>query len=246
MNLFPTESTPVNRVGIQHFNDVRLFNAFRRTNLDSFEAARLTALCESQEHIISKIQQSISIDNKRDMYDALKSGRFGNRQVILPISETLEWFQDPSTSRYPLYAIRYMIPNHKEWMAYDIVPEMVWPTICDWEAEGAKGELMNVTPMMPDDLIVVQGEAMRSAQHGWSFTLSYEKRPMRMSLGNSALHAGPIYLSVLRGLMTPSSYDDFETLFETYPDSVVEFSVYSRNVGTLPYRNTIIWEVRNY
>jgi len=46
--------------------------------------------------------------------------------------------------------------------------------------------------------------------------------------------------------MDPSSRDDLEQLFDLYPDATVEFTCYQMDLGTIPRRNTIFWEVRNY
>ena len=35
-------------------------------------------------------------------------------------------------------------------------------------------------------------------------------------------------------------------LDDIFPDSIIEFSAYNTQVGNIPNRNTIFWEVRNY
>jgi len=44
----------------------------------------------------------------------------------------------------------------------------------------------------------------------------------------------------------PSSADWLKELLILFPGAVIEFTVFDRDVGTIPHRNTIIWEVRNY
>ncbi len=55
---------------------------------------------------------------------------------------------------------------------------------------------------------------------------------------------------LLRGLMTPASYEDFLELEKEFiipfPHHTIEFSIYEPNVGLFPHRNTMFWEVRNY
>ncbi len=46
--------------------------------------------------------------------------------------------------------------------------------------------------------------------------------------------------------LDPSSRDDLEALLELYPDATVELTSYDVDVGVLPYRNTIVGEVRHY
>lgn len=51
---------------------------------------------------------------------------------------------------------------------------------------------------------------------------------------------------LLERYMDPSSREDLDALFELYPDAAIEFTCYSCAVGSLPGRNTLFWEVRNY
>lgn len=53
-------------------------------------------------------------------------------------------------------------------------------------------------------------------------------------------------LTLIREFMDPSSQDDVWDLLDMYPDHTIEFACFPGNVGVLPHRNTIIWEVRNY
>ncbi len=66
-----------------------------------------------------------------------------------------------------------------------------------------------------------------------------QRKPWRILEGNDARVA-------LQAHMSPSSFADLEALFDRYPTSVVEFGIYSCNIGNIPGRNTIIWEVRDY
>lgn len=216
--------------------------------LSWMEAARTMYLIRRQNGIIAAAEHGRShrIDTKRDMYALLESGALGNTAITCSLKEAEGWFTGEVEPDYPLYAIRYKRPDCRQWQCYDIPAENVWPTICDYLSEGAKSDLINVTPMMPDDKIVVQGEVARSATHGWSFRVSRMRRPMRIALGSLDEHHGAGYWTVLKTVMDPSSYDDLQSLFDLYPDATVEFSVYSCHLGNIPHRNTIIWEVRNY
>jgi hypothetical protein len=55
---------------------------------------------------------------------------------------------------------------------------------------------------------------------------------------------------LLSHLLSSESYEDLcgpEGLVELYPDHVIEFSILSRCLGTVPGRNAVVWEVRyNY
>ena len=51
---------------------------------------------------------------------------------------------------------------------------------------------------------------------------------------------------ILQRNLSPSSLSDMESLLQTFPNDVIEFSSYSIPVGNIQGRNTVIWEVRNY
>lgn len=211
---------------------------------------------EIAEHAIEQYEagRSSEIRDKQTMYDLLTRGMFGNRQEIYPIEDSEDWMCLCSRNLpmrgapHPLWALRYKEPGHRQWSCYDLPPESVWPTYCDYVAEGADPNKFNLTPMMPDHLIVVQGEVQRNAQFGWCFRVSKEKRPMNVALGNFQVehHFGPGYWLYLKQIMTDQDYEDINELLESFPNAVIEFSVYNRVVGDCPNRKTIIWEVRNY
>lgn len=46
--------------------------------------------------------------------------------------------------------------------------------------------------------------------------------------------------------LNPNSYDDMSVLCDRLPGHVVELSALDRFYGTVPHRNAIVWEVRNY
>jgi hypothetical protein len=51
---------------------------------------------------------------------------------------------------------------------------------------------------------------------------------------------------LLKRAVNANSWDDFQVLIEQYPDHVIAFSCYDCCLGTVPLRNTIIWECRAY
>ena len=210
-------------------------------------------------HRYNLARVTADVNTKAGMYEGLLKGLFGNRQVIFDVEESQYWLgscdrttdhefeTERKKSPYPLWALRYKEPGYRQWSCYDLLPENVWWTYKDWCAEGADPTKFNLTPMMPDDKIVVQGEIARSDQFGWIFRVSHMKRPMNISLGTDQHHhTGPGYWLYLKQVMDDASYQELQILFERYPNATVEFSTYSINVGDCPGRNTLIWEVRNY
>lgn len=99
---------------------------------------------------------------------------------------------------------------------------------------------------LPDDKLLIQGEAMRG-ERGLELTYSIIRKPMKLALAEETRWAnGVVAKALLDHYLWPPSRDDFEALWDLYPDSVIEFGAYSIAVGDQPHRNTLIWEVRNY
>jgi len=99
---------------------------------------------------------------------------------------------------------------------------------------------------LPDNYLTIQGEVMRTEKH---FYVIYStiKKPMKIALAEKESYLeGRNALSLMKRTFDPATYDDINELFDLFPESIIEFSSYSINVGELPHRNTIIWEVRNY
>lgn len=96
-------------------------------------------------------------------------------------------------------------------------------------------------------LQTLQGEVCRTYR-GWEAMFGFTTLPMREAMaGNWMEHyQGAAVRAILRRFLDPSSLDDLDALFDLYPDAVVELSSFSKDVGCIPRRNTIIWEVRDY
>jgi len=93
----------------------------------------------------------------------------------------------------------------------------------------------------------VQGEVCRSERH-LDLTLTTGKLPMHEALltDYTAILHGLHAESALQRWMDVNSYEWVQYLFDAYPDHVIEFSCFDRYWGTVPRRNTVIWEVRSY
>lgn len=183
----------------------------------------------------------MEIRTKLDMYARLLSGAFGPYQRTYSIDAALSWtigYMPDET----LFAVRYKLPD-SPFMRYDIPAREVFDVVCDFIEAGAKEEHINITPMMPDERIILQGEIRRS-HFGYDLRISFEKRPMRIALQNAVHLYSPVALLSIKHHFTPSSYDNLQALLEAYPDSVVEFSLYTHHVER--GKNMMIWEVRNY
>lgn len=100
----------------------------------------------------------------------------------------------------------------------------------------------------PNHLGTLQGEVCRTYR-GWEGLIGLSNGlPMRpaMAAGLLVPRSGVVVKALLDSYMDPSSRDDLDAILDLYPDATVEFTCFSVDVGVIPNRNTIFWEVRNY
>jgi hypothetical protein len=179
------------------------------------------------------------VDSKKDSYSLLHSGRLGNRLRMW------DSFDEILKSGYSgTVSIRYKSTGGG-FVAYNVPLEDIPKVQQEWKDKGAKEELMTYNESAPDHLMLIQGELMRNDNHIYLFHSS-EKSKMSIALANGKHADGMDALNLLKRHLNTASYDDIMQLLEMYPDSVIEFSAYSKCLGNLPGRNAVIWEVRNY
>lgn len=83
-------------------------------------------------------------------------------------------------------------------------------------------------------------------QHYCSLYFATVDDYMRAALAREGRHEqGIIAWLRLRDLLDAPSWENLQAIWDTYPTSVVEFTVYDRGVGLLGH-NTVFWEVRDY
>lgn len=118
-------------------------------------------------------------------------------------------------------------------------------TMNEWISKGTAIESIYFNESAPDEELVTQGEIMVTTDH-YDYLYCNEPLKMREAMSKAKVMRGIAVVSYLKEVMMPNSWDDINELFEIYPDSVIEFSVYQRTLGIYPNRNSIFWEVRNY
>lgn len=172
------------------------------------------------------------VKSKAENYALLKAGAFGNTN---PSWETLEEFLLADWRGE--VAIRSKKPGGV--FRAHLQPGEVAGFLCHYP-EG-----YNISPMLPDRHRTFQGEIGRTPE--WCLLYSLEKCHSREAFRRSGrwVH-GLTAISLVKHFFNENSYDDFLLLVEQYPDSVIEFSALSICYGTVPHRNVVIWEVRNY
>lgn len=119
-------------------------------------------------------------------------------------------------------------------------------TATQWMKEGRK---FIMDDGVPSEHSVMQGEVCRTIRGLESFlAISHGLPPMRQSIAQG-LHRPYGYVAtkvILDQYMDPSSRDDLEMLLELYPDATIELACFDVEVGNIPHRRVIFWEVRDY
>lgn len=181
------------------------------------------------------------IENKIEMYKLYSRGLFGNRlRTWQTPQECIE--DNPGC----LLGMRYAgtttnWPVKIDFRVRDL-PALVTTVV----SQGFDYNMLRVSERSDDTLCLVNGEIYRSDRH---FDLHYstEKTWMRPALKTSPLYAkGYKAKAVMEHFLDPTSWDDIQDLMDIYPNHVVEFTAFSRNVGICPHRNTVVWEVRKH
>jgi len=176
--------------------------------------------------------------SKRDSYDLLMRGLLGN---------TLRFWSSFDEVRDSAYrgsvSMRYV--GGSRFCAYDVPFSRISRVQKKWIAAGARKELIHFNESAPDDHLLIQGELMRGSL-GLHLFYSSEKKKMREALKDGKHAKGLTAKLFLEHFLIPPSYDDMNLLLDSFPDHVVEFSTYSFCLGSMPRRNTVIWEVRAY
>ena len=101
---------------------------------------------------------------------------------------------------------------------------------------------------VPNDRCQLLGEVTKTIQ-GWEGHLAIgPKIPMRPAMKHGLMknYRGLTVKLLLDQFMDECSREDLDELMRLYPGHTVEFGCYDVNVGMLPNRNTVFWEVRLY
>lgn len=123
--------------------------------------------------------------------------------------------------------------------------QRVFETAQQWQREGRK---FIMDDGAPDWCRRLQGEICRTYRGLEGYLDTVSQLPMRpaMAAGHMRHCTASVVIALLDRFMDPNSRDDLEALLELYPDATIEFSTFGIDVGVIPNRNTIFWEVRDY
>lgn len=166
---------------------------------------------------------------------------FGN---AAPTWDTLEEFLQSKHTGCELVHIRNRVAGAQTW--YNIPANEVTATVERLWLAGWKINQFYYSLMAPTSKTLFQGEVQRSHNY-LDLYYSTVPKPMRDSLVEGGQQCSGVRARLLlEYYLDPVSHDWLQVLLDQYPGHVVEFSTYSVCWGTIPNRNTVIWEVRNY
>ncbi len=174
--------------------------------------------------------------SKSEFFERYVTGEFGNRPRIW------KCLLDAQESGYKgLFSIRHMQPQLA--CVYDIAASNIENH--RFIASVNRGEAV-LGETLPDDKLSIQGNVWIDET---GLRLEYSREPRlrhrEAMMQPNMRNAGGVTASLLlKENLDPPSHDDLMELLERFPNAIIEFSSYRVNVGVLPNRRTIFWEVR--
>lgn len=180
----------------------------------------------------------MEIRSKKAFYDLWRAGILGNRP------ETFDSLSQAYESSARLIGFREVgKAGGGKWEA---VPRcQVFETARQWQIEGRAFTLDGAAP---NEQTTLHGEVCRTYRGTEGFMAVEPRCAWRMAQSARIFRERtPLQTRLLiQKYMDPSSRDDLDMLLDLYPDAAIEFSCYPVDVGVIPRRNTLFWEVRNY
>ena len=174
-------------------------------------------------------------------YDLYLNGLLGNKP------RTWNSYEEIIKSDYgDLICVRRIHGTGEHKVEYNIPLNKIHKIIDMWNDCGIETSQITFNESMPDDCLIIQGE-LTNFRGPLELCYSRARKPMINGFKEDRRFAEGIKAKMLlKSAMDSSSFADLEVLLETYPTSTIEFSTWSVNVGNIPNRNTVFWEVRNY
>lgn len=181
---------------------------------------------------------SDDIKTKQQFIDKWLNGEFGNRvEAWRTLEETLQSGKSPIAIRFKSLSANSI---------YGIRRDDLAARVQQLEDEGIHNNDLYFNEAAPDKALLLQGEYWTGIPNHY-LLFSARQAPMKQALQFKNLESqGLSARMLLQRHMTPSSFEDFMELADKYKDHVIEFGIYTRNVGFIPNRNVLIWEVRKY
>ncbi len=183
------------------------------------------------------------IRNKKQMYDILSTGGFGDstRQFF----SYQKWLDSEDSFKYHSWGIRTLTPGGP---FFPYVEGVDVKDICYRLVRS--GYKINISPMVDEICNVTLWADVYDSPTGL-MVYGIENpgkgaswRALMPSKGTQ--WEGIQAYQMLRKHLNSNSLADLEELRDMYPGHVYELSALDRNLGQIPGRNAVIWEVRMY
>ncbi|HYE59183.1 MAG TPA: hypothetical protein VD948_11785 [Rhodothermales bacterium] len=183
------------------------------------------------------------IRSKNRMYELLEAGAFGN--TIPQWFDIDRWEASADASRYPVWGVRTLIPGGP--CRLNCPREEVRATA---ERQEFREAGVNISVMVDAAVRVTLWADVYDSETG---LLVYGiERPPKGGSWRALMPSqgrewrGLSAQMILRRHLNANSLADLEALRERWPGHVYELSACDRCFGTVPGRNAVLWEVRNY
>jgi len=180
-----------------------------------------------------------SVLSKKQNYRLWQSGAYGNKLRAWRTVE--EWRVSGFCGQVSLRTLGFGGGK----CCYDVAPYDVVYILARWDIEGVSRDNVMINESAPDNAVILQGEYDNEL---WgTFRYSTAQLKMRDALRKASQETYGLRSDMLlRGAMTPSSYEDWRVLLDQYPKHILEVSIYDRCLGDIPDRNALVWEIRKY
>lgn len=178
------------------------------------------------------------VGSKAEFYRLWKLGVLGNRP------QTFETADEAYDSGSPLVGFREV--GAAGGGHFEVVEHWaVLATAKNWQREGRR---FSLDGGVRNDLVTLQGEVCRTFRGLEAYVAVRSGLNMREAMKAGLLRpvSGSAFRDLQQTFMDPSSIDDINDLLDLYPSATIEFACYPMDVGVIPNRNTLIWEVRDY
>lgn len=179
----------------------------------------------------------MQIRSKAEFYELWKAGALGNRTKLTTSLEEAQSWHSAEIGFREVGKAGGGAWTKTAWINAPVIH-------ADWVKRGRR---FIMDDSVPNDKQTILGEIGRGLT-GLYGVIGTTPLPMRPAAKQGLLlpRTGATILALLDRFMDPSSRDDVYQLLDLYPDATIEFSCFTVDVGNIPGRNTMIWEVRNY
>lgn len=188
---------------------------------------------------IQEIQMTEQIKTKSQMYELLWNHQLGNH---FPWMWFPEWLDSEYRNSGLTHSVRFGKDLGAPWQ-YHLSDDEVIRVVTDSSIPASCIGIVSM-PVFIKPLLNAELMELNYRLELFCSTVAAVMRDSLRQGGRS--YQGISAKAVIDHYCDPATADDLRLLLDQHPHAVIEFTVYDRNVGVIPHRNTVIWEVRNY